>query len=211
VVDIFDRTDDQELDIEDNFISVGDELNINEKNPGLKKITIGAGWDANAFNADVVDVDISIFLLGSDGQTRVDEDFIFYNQKEVLNGGIRHHGDSRTGAGDGDDESISVFLEAVPFDVMQIAIVLSAYKGFEKEQNMSMIRNAYIRLVNSENNYEIVRYKMDADIEDCSESAVIAAFINREGPKWHFKPVAEFYPKGLPEIAQKYGIIVKES
>lgn len=211
MVDIFDtRFEDKELELEDNFVTLGNELNINAKDATLRRIVIGAGWDSNTFNADVIDMDISLFLLGKDEKTRVDEDFIFYGQREVLNGGIRHHGDSRTGAGDGDDETISVFLEAVPFDVMQIMIVLSVYKGYEKEQNVSMVRNAYIRIVNEENGYEIVRYKMDVDLEDHKESGVLAAVLNREGPKWHFKPLVEFYPNGLPEIATKYGIVVKE-
>ncbi|MFK7839433.1 MAG: TerD family protein [Bdellovibrionales bacterium] len=210
MVDIFDtRFEDQDVDV-DNFVALGDEVNINEKDPTLKRILIGSGWDTNAFNADVVDADISLFLLNNDEMTRIDEDFVFYNQKEANNGAIRHHGDSRTGAGDGDDETISVFLEGVPFDVMQIMIVLTIYRGFEKEQNVSMIRNAYIRIVNEENNYEIVRYKLDPDIKDRTETGVLAATLNREGPKWHFKPLAEFYPNGLPEIASKYGIIVKE-
>jgi len=211
LVDIFDtQLEDKDLEVEDNFVTLGDEVNINEKDPTLKRIVIGAGWDVNSFNADVADFDVSLFLLDKDGQTRVDEDFIFYNQKEAINGGIRHHGDSRTGAGDGDDETISVYLEAVPFDIMQVMIVFSVYKGYELEQNVSMARNAYVRIVNEENNYEIVRYKMDADIEDRSETAMLAATLNREGPKWHFKPLAEFYPDGLPEIATKYGIVVKE-
>ena len=211
MVDIFDtQLEDKDLEVEDNFVTLGDEVNINEKDPTLKRIVIGAGWDVNAFNADVADFDVSLFLLDKDGQTRVDEDFIFYNQKEAINGGIRHHGDSRTGAGDGDDETISIFLEAIPFDVMQVMIVFSVYKGYELEQNVGMARNAYIRIVNEENNYEIVRYKMDSDIEDRTETGMLAATINREGPKWHFKPLAEFYPDGLPEIATKYGIVVKE-
>lgn len=211
MADIFDSEfADQDIDMEDNFVMLGEEVNINQKDPTLKRIVIGAGWDVNSFNADVADFDVSLFLLDKDGQTREDEDFVFYNQTEAYNGGIRHHGDSRTGAGDGDDETISVYLEAIPFEIMQIMIVLSVYKGYEKEQNVSMARNAYIRLVNQESNYEIVRYKMDPDIEDREETAVLAAVINREGPKWHFKPLAEFYQDGLPEIATKYGIIVKE-
>jgi len=211
LVDIFDTDlEDKDIEVEDNFVVLGDEVNINEKDATIKRIVIGAGWDVNSFNADVADFDVSLFLLDKDGMTRADEDFIFYNQKEANNGAIRHHGDSRTGAGDGDDETISVFLEAVPFDIMQIMIVLTVYKGYEKEQNVSMARNAYIRIVNEENNYEIVRYKMDPDIEDRTETGVLAATINREGPKWHFKPLAEFYPDGLPEIATKYGIIVNE-
>lgn len=211
MVDIFDtQLDEKDIEVGDNFVSVGDEMNINEKDPTLRRIVIGAGWDVNAFNSDVADFDVSLFMLDKNGMTRVDEDFVFYNQREAVNGGIRHHGDSRTGAGDGDDETISVFLEAVPFDIIQLMVVFSVYKGYEKEQNVSMARNAYIRIVNEENGIEIVRYKMDADIENRTESAVLAAVINREGPKWHFKPLAEFYADGLPEIATKYGIVVKE-
>lgn len=211
MVDIFD-TQFEGKDVEvDNFITLGDEVNINAKDATLKKIMIGAGWDANSFNADVVDGDISVFLLDKDGQTRVDEDFVFYNQSETLNGAVRHHGDSRTGAGDGDDESISIFLDGVPFDVMQIMIVFSVYKGYEKEQNISMVRNCYVRIVNEENGYEIVRFKMDEHLDDRTESGVLAATLNREGPKWHFKPLMEYHPQGLMEIAQQYGIIIKES
>jgi len=210
VVDIFDtRFENKDVEV-DNFVSLGDEVNINAKDGTLKRIMIGAGWDANAFNADVVDLDISVFMLDKSNMTRVDEDFVFYNQREAVNGGIRHHGDSRTGAGDGDDETISVYLESVPFDVMHLMIVLSVYKGYEKEQSISMVRNTYVRIVNEENGYEIVRYKMDDDMKERSETGVIAAALNREGPKWHFKPVAEFYPGGLGEIAKKYGLIIKE-
>lgn len=210
MVDIFDtRFENKDVEV-DNFVSLGDEVNINAKDGTLKRIMIGAGWDANAFNADVVDLDISVFMLDKSNMTRVDEDFVFYNQREAVNGGIRHHGDSRTGAGDGDDETISVYLESVPFDVMHLMIVLSVYKGYEKEQSISMVRNTYVRIVNEENGYEIVRYKMDDDMKERSETGVIAAALNREGPKWHFKPVAEFYPGGLGEIAKKYGLIIKE-
>ena len=210
MVDIFDtRFENKDVEV-DNFVSLGDEVNINAKDGTLKRIMIGAGWDANAFNADVVDLDISVFMLDKNNMTRVDEDFVFYNQREAINGGIRHHGDSRTGAGDGDDETISVYLESVPFDVMHLMIVLSVYKGYEKEQSISMVRNTYVRIVNEENGYEIVRYKMDDDMKERSETGVIAAALNREGPKWHFKPVAEFYPGGLGEIAKKYGLIIKE-
>jgi len=211
MVDILDtQFEGSKLDLEGNFITLEDEVNINEKDPTLKRVLIGAGWDSNAFNADVVDMDLSVFLLDKNGMTRMDEDFVFYNQPEVLDGGVKHHGDSRSGAGDGDDEVISVFLEAVPFDVLQIMIVLSVYKGYEKEQDVSMVSNAYVRVVNEESHDEILRYKMDVDLEGHQEIAVIAAALNREGPKWHFKPLMEFYPAGLPEIATKYGIVVKE-
>lgn len=207
--DIFDtRFEQRDIDLKASLVELGDDVNLLQKDPTLKSIEIAAGWDANAFNAEIPDLDLSIFLLGKDGKTRVDEDFVFYNQTQVLEGGIKHNGDSRTGAGDGDDESISVNLHAVPLDVMQIAIVVSVYKGYEKEQNLGMVRNIYVRLLNSENNEELVRFKLDDVLEDIEETGVVAAMINREGPKWHFKPEGECVLKGLSEIAQRYGIVI---
>lgn len=210
MVDIFDTTfEDKDVEI-DNFAELGDDINIIEKDPTLRKIKIGSGWDVKAFNADTLDMDISLFLLDKDGKTRVDEDFVFYNQPEAFEGAVKHHGDSRTGAGDGDDECISVDLQALPFDIMQIMIVLSVYKGYETEQDVSMVRNAYVRIVNEESGYEVVRFLLDDHLKDRTEIGVIAAAVNREGPKWHFKPLMEFVPDGLSDIATRYGCVINQ-
>ena len=189
---------------------MGEEINLKEKDPTLRKIVLGAGWDGFSYNSDALDLDLSLLLLDKDRMTRVDEDFIFYNQPEAINGGIRHRGDNRTGAGDGDDETISVFLEAIPFDVFHAYTVMSIYQGYEKEQNLSMVRNSYIRLYNEENQDELIRFKMDGELKGQMETAVVVAALNREGPKWHFKPMMEYYMGGLTEIAKKYGMIVKD-
>lgn len=208
--DIFDMPTDANVDVSGNFAVLGDDLNIIEKDPTLKRVLIGAGWDDNAFNADALDADLSLFLLDKNQMTRVDEDFVFYNQKETLEGAVRHHGDSRTGAGEGDDETVSIQLEGLPFDIMQIMIVISLYKGYEKEQNVDMLRNVYVRIVNEDTDEELVRYRLDPDMQEHDETAVIAAALNREGPKWHFKPLAECVAGGLGEIATRYGCVINQ-
>jgi len=42
---------------------------------------------------------------------------IFYNNLASADGSVKHSGDNRTGAGDGDDESLTVDLSMVPADV----------------------------------------------------------------------------------------------
>lgn len=197
-----------DVDVEGNFAEIGDDINLLQIDPTLRRITVAAGWDANSFAGSVPDIDLSLFLINAKDQTREDADFIFYNQSHALDGAIRHHGDSRTGAGDGDDEAISIDLQGVPLDIMSIVIVLSVYKGFENEQNMSMINNAFVRLVNEENGMELVRFKIDDVIEESEYAGLHVANINREGPKWHFKPIGEGVPRGLSEIAKRYGIII---
>lgn len=208
--DFFDTShEEQDLEIDDNFIFQGDDLNITAKDPTLHTILIGAGWDLNAFNADAIDLDLSIFLLDRNGQTQADQDFIFYNQTDANDGAIKHNGDSRTGAGDGDDESITIDLRGVSFDVIQIPVVISIYKGYEKEQNLGMVRGMYIRVVNFENGHELCRFELDELLAEKTEIGMIAGYINREGPKWHFKADIEMVPGGLAKIAERYGLIIK--
>jgi len=142
--------------------------------------------------------------------TLQDQDFVFYNNKEAYDGGVSHNFDSRSGAGDGDDETISVDLHAVPYDRMQIKIILSIYKGDEKGQKLSELRNTYIRIVNGDNDFELARYKMDEDLADHNETAMIAGVLNREGPKWHFKPENDFEERGLRPMAMRYGLVIMD-
>jgi tellurium resistance protein TerD len=198
----------KEVELTDGKARVGDDINLTVKDPTLHKMLVGVGWDLNVFNAEALDLDVSLFMLDKHGKTRVDEDFVFYNQPMTLEGGVRHGGDSRTGAGDGDDEVLLIDLHSVPFDIMKIVFVLTIYRGREKQQNMGMVRNAYLRIANEKSNVELVRYEFSDDLEDKMETGMIVATLNREGPKWHFTPVAEFVAEGLKDLGPRYGITI---
>jgi tellurium resistance protein TerD len=198
----------KEVELTDGKARVGDNINLTAKDPTLHKMLVGVGWDLNVFNAEALDLDVSLFMLDKHGKTRVDEDFVFYNQPVTLEGGVRHGGDSRTGAGDGDDEVLLVDLHSVPFDIMKIVFVLTIYRGREKQQNMGMVRNAYLRIANEKSNVELVRYEFSHDLEDKMETGMIVATLNREGPKWHFTPVAEFVNEGLKDLAPRFGLTI---
>lgn len=198
----------KEVELTDGKARVGDDVNLTVKDPTLHKMLVGVGWDLNVFNAEALDLDVSLFMLDKHGKTRVDEDFVFYNQPVTLEGGVRHGGDSRTGAGDGDDEVMLIDLHSVPFDIMKIVFVLTIYRGREKQQNMGMVRNAYLRIANEKSNVELVRYEFSQDLEDKMETGMIVATLNREGPKWHFTPVAEFVSEGLKDLAPRFGLTI---
>lgn len=195
---------------QDRFVELGDDINLSAKDPTMTKIMLGVGWDSNAFDAEAMDLDISLFLLDKNDMTRVDEDFLFYNQEEILDGAVKHMGDSRTGAGEGDDEQILIDLHGVPFDILRIMVSLTIYQSYEKRLELGQVRGAYIRVCNGENKYELCRYVLDEQLKNRPEGGVLIAALDREGPKWHFRPLAEFEQMGLPDIATKYGIIVKE-
>lgn len=209
MTDIFDtRFKDKELELDDNKAVLGDDVNLSAKDETLRHITLGAGWDLNAFNADALDLDISVLMLDRNNMTLEDQGFVFYNSPEAYDGSVKHNGDNRTGAGDGDDETITIDLQGIPFDILKILVVLSVYKGGEKEQSVGMIRNAYVRVVNADDGVELVRYQLDDVVSDRAEPALVVGAINREGPKWHFVPMAEFEDGGLAEIASRHGMVV---
>lgn len=210
MADIFDPTIAKvEIKISDNKVFKGDDINITAKDMTMKKLHIGMGWDINAFDTNALDLDVSCFLLNKHGKTRVDSDFIFYNNMTGCDGGVVHNGDNRTGAGDGDDESIHINLHDIPYDIFTIMFTFSIYKGEEKDQNLSKLRNSYIRLVNAENSQEILRFELNEYVTELTQTGMLVASINREGPKWHFKALAEPVEGGLKKIATDYDILVQ--
>ncbi len=191
-----------------NRIKRGEEINLTLKDPTLKEITVGVGWDLKAFESDPLDLDASIFLLDRDDKTRVDEDFIFYNSLQGSDGAVKHLGDNRTGAGDGDDEMMNVNLHALPFDIMKISFVLSIYPNETQEHDFSMVRNVYFRIVNKDNKHEMFRYELDDELG--GGEGLIIAELERIGTDWIFRAIGETVEGGLSAMAQNYGIIVAE-
>ncbi len=212
MVDIFDQDPNEvEIEINQNMVEKGDDVNLTAKDPTLKRVVVGMGWDQNAFDSDPLDLDVSAFMLNRMGKTRVNEDFVFYNNEEGSDMAVTHGGDSRTGAGDGDDECIIVDLNKVHFDIMRIMFVLSIYKGDEKGHSLHKVRKPYIRLLNMDSNIELLRYNLTSDIQERKETAMLVGSLNREGPKWHFKVIGDCVAGGLQKIATDYDIIVQSA
>lgn len=192
-----------------NTVKRGKEINLTLKDPTLKEIQLGVGWDMKAFDKDPPDLDVSVFLLDREEKTRVDEDFVFYNNLQGSDGAVKHMGDNRTGAGDGDDESIAINLQGLPFDIVKICFALSIYPNEEQSHDFSMVRNVYFRVVNKVTHHEILRYELDQELVDGGEGMIIAQ-IERIGADWIFNAVGETVAGGLSQIAHNYGIIVAE-
>ena len=48
-------------------LSKGQKVDLTKKNPGLKKIMVGLGWDVNAFDSGSdFDLDAAAFMLGAE-------------------------------------------------------------------------------------------------------------------------------------------------
>lgn len=193
-----------------NNITIGDDLGLTNKDPTLRKIFIGVGWDVASYEGSPPDLDVSAFLVNKDEETRMDEDFVFYNNPKSAESEVVHHGDSRTGAGEGDDETFEVDLQALSFDVAKVVLALTIHEGGMNEQNFSMVKNLFLRIVNPETNMELCRLEVPDDfLAEKQGYGMRIGEIFRDGPKWRFIATCRVAEKGgLDQIARDHGILV---
>lgn len=187
-------------------LSKGGNVSLSKEAPGLKKALIGLGWDARASDGADFDLDASVFLCNATGKVRSDSDFIFYNNLKSADGSVEHTGDNKTGAGEGDDEAIKVDLSRVPADVAKLVFCVTIHDAESRRQNFGMVSNAFVRVVNQDDNKEIARYDLS---EDASvETAMIFAEVYRAGTEWKFKAVGQGFKGGLGPLARSVGVNV---
>jgi len=179
-------------------------MSLTKTAPSLRHAQVGLGWDTQKFAGAAFDLDTSVFLLGADGRVRTPQDFIFYNNKQSIDGSVMHMGDNLTGAGEGDDEQIVLDLTRIPPDVQRVVVVCSIYEADQRRQNFGMVQRAVMRVVDKDTNQEIVRF--DLTEEASNFNLMVFGEIYRYGPEWKFKAVGQGMQGGLRAIGGQYGI-----
>ena len=185
-------------------LSKGGNISLTKADPSLKNIIVGLGWDVRETDGETFDLDASILMVQVDGKARSDRDFIYYHQKDSACGAVHHTGDNRTGAGDGDDESIHVFLDKVPAEIHKLIVCVSIYEAHKNKQNFGQVLNAFIRLVNKDTQQEITRYDLSENAS--TETAMIFGEIYRYEGEWKFRAVGQGFKGGLTELIRMHGI-----
>jgi tellurium resistance protein TerD len=184
----------------------GGNVNLSKEARGLSQLTVGLGWDARSSDGAAFDIDSSAFMLKVDGKVRNDLDFIFYNNLKSADGSVQHSGDNRTGAGEGDDETVRLDLSKVPADVDRIAFCVTIHEAESRRQNFGQVQKAFIRCVNAATNQEIARYDLSED--SSTETAMVFGEVYRNGSDWKFKAVGQGYKGGLGALASSFGVSV---
>ncbi|MGH8853280.1 MAG: TerD family protein [Telluria sp.] len=184
----------------------GGNVNLSKEAPGLTQLKVGLGWDIRATDGAAFDLDGAVFLLNSSGKVRSDSDFIFYNNLKSADGSVVHSGDNTTGAGEGDDETVSIDLSKVPADIDKVVLGVTIHDAETRRQNFGMVGKAFIRCVNAANNGEIARYDLSED--SSTEAAMIFGEVYRNGADWKFRAIGQGFAGGLGPLAKNYGVNV---
>lgn len=194
-----------------NKIEKGKSINLKKENTAqpsvensLSKVIIGLGWDimkpkksggmfgmfgSSEAQDEDFDIDASVLLL-KNGKLVSMSDCVYFNNKIHSSGGVKSNGDNRTGAGDGDDETIDVIVDKIDSSYDKIVFFVTIYEAKRRNQNFGKVENTYIRAIDSKG-HEIVRYEISGDASYSDKRSLIFAEMYKENGEWIFKAIGE--------------------
>lgn len=186
------------------LVKAGDRINLSKEQAGLKKLKIGLSWDVK--EGVTADLDASVLILDQNEKMLTEDSIVFYNKLEAYGGAIKHSGDERSGAAEGDDETIAIDLSLLPDEVQIISAVITIYgTGENSLVTFGRVKNASVRLYNADTNQALYQFDLS---EDASRgTAVEMARIYRKDGEWRFTTTGDIVgtsPNGLEDIISKY-------
>lgn len=179
---------------------------------GVQQVRVGLSWDA-ADNGQEFDLDaLAIELTSKDGKAVSDDFLVFYNSSCKTSDGkptdptkaVVHSGDNRTGAGEGDDEVITVDFAKLDPRVQAILFVINIYQAKERNQNFGQVRNPRARLYYSSNDVADLVYELDEDFD--TQTTMEFCMLYKHNDEWKFKALGEANNNDLIAELSKYGI-----
>ncbi len=192
----------------------GQKVSLTKDNATLNKVIVGLGWDEAAqqqgkglrslfaSKSAAIDCDASALLLKG-GKFTDNRDVVYFGNLRHHSGTVQHMGDNLTGAGDGDDEQIVVNLADVPAEYDKIVLVVNIYQAVKRNQDFGMIQNAFVRIVDGNNNAELCRYDLSENY--AGMTAMIFGEVYRHNGEWKFSAIGQgTTDPGLSELLQRF-------
>lgn len=168
-----------------------DAINLTKSDSALTSLALAGGWDP-ANGGRQIDLDLSLHCYDANG--RFITKLYFGNKTEP---GMFHSGDNRTGAGDGDDETIQIRLNELNPRIARIDATVTSYTNVK----FSKIANAYVRLIDNRNGREAVRYDISQNGGDNIGLHVGRLTKNANG-EWVFQAVGQFSDNSVRSFDQ---------
>lgn len=177
-------------------------ISLTKEKPGLRNIIAGLGWDEEKINGHQVDCDVSVFMLGPDGKIPQDEFFVFYNNLKSPDHAVTHLGDSRGGEGDGDDESVSINLQALDSRIEFLYFAVTIHESEARSHHFGNVENSYIKIRNADDNSILCEYQLKEHFN--GQDSLIIASISRNGGSWNVEALGQAFSGGLNTLVELY-------
>ncbi len=183
----------------------GQKTALTQSGETLQCIKVCLGWDV--LNV-ACDLDSSAFMLDVNGRIIGDDWFVFYGQLQSPDGSVFHSGDNQTGAGDGDDEIITIDTQNINPACQKITFVVTINEALERGLNFSMVKNAYVRIVNCSTNQEIARFNLSDYYSNVT--SMVVGELYKHNMQWKFNAVGNGVAKDLAGLCRMYGVNVAD-
>ena len=105
-----------------------------------------------------------------------------------------------------DREIISIDMAKLNPSVTKIVLVLTINEALEKKLNFSMIKDAYIRILNSLNNADLVSFKMTEYYSNVTSMMIGVLYLYKG--KWKFNAIGNGVARDLAGLCELYGVQV---
>lgn len=199
----------------------------------VNNLRLELSWKPNAFDGAQFDLDASAVILNDQGDPAFPfgkalgpEYVLFYNSYSRTNDGatvftdanvpkagkpsvpgaaLIHSGDNRTGAGQGADEVINVFLDRMPAEANAIHILVTIDEAEARKQNFGMVNDAKVEIYDNDTNELLANYDLESSTG--GETALLFVDIRKKSNGvWSVGAVNQGFSQGLAKFFNLYGL-----
>lgn len=167
----------------------------------VNRIDVRFGWNLKDARCDM---DASVFLVGGNGRVRDDSWFVFYGQEESPDRSVRFQGTTNDGK---DREVINLDLARLNLSVQKLVFVLTINEAFEQHLNFSMVKDAYVRLMDAATGQELVSFLLDEYYENVTSMTIGELYLHNG--QWKFNPVGNGVNRDLAGQCAIYGVQIE--
>ena len=165
-----------------------------------KKIKVNFGWNVN--NA-ACDVDVSAFLLAGSGKVVGDDFFVFYGQESSPERSVLFKNVEEANVLQVFDIDTSILNPAV----QKIVFVMTINDALENALNFSMLKDAYIQIVDPVTNTEVASFLVEEYYNNINSMMMGEVYLHNGA--WKFNAIGNGVNKDLAGLCEFYGVQVE--
>lgn len=175
----------------------------------LQNVMCGMGWKPSK-SGHRWDLDQSIVVLDNNGRYVKQ---ISYHKPESSNEFVYHGDDTTGGSGkkgkkNEDDEQIDINFVQLNPSYGRLIVIMNIYEAYNKQQDLSMVKDAYIHLYDVNTQKELAEYSIENSSKFEKKTGMFVGEFYKENGEWEFTAIGE--PARVRDISEMVEIIKKK-
>lgn len=164
-----------------------------------KDIRINFGWNVKN---PACDVDVSAFLLAGNGKVVGDDYFVFYGQESSPEKSVHFKNVDQPDV----CEAFDIDTELLSPAVQRIVFVMTINDALKDALNFSMLKDAYIRIVDPVTNDEVASFLVEEYYDNINSMMMGEVYLHNGS--WKFNAIGNGVNKDLAGLCEFYGVQV---